>query len=63
MNLPWVEKIRRADRDNTIDVYISDDHEDVRAGKHLADEAVCMLYLPDRTFLGSVQFGQIFPQV
>ena len=22
MNLPWVEKIRRADRDNTIDVYI-----------------------------------------
>ena len=31
MNLPWVEKIRRADRDNTIDVYISDDHEDVLA--------------------------------
>ena len=30
MNLPWIEKIRRADRDNTIDVYISDDHEDVR---------------------------------
>lgn len=29
MNLPWVEKIRRADRDNTIDVYISDDHDDV----------------------------------
>ena len=29
MNLPWIEKIRRADRDNTIDVYISDDHEDV----------------------------------
>ena len=23
MNLPWIEKIRRADRDNTIDVYIS----------------------------------------
>ena len=31
MNLPWVEKFRRADRDNTIDVYISDDHEDVLA--------------------------------
>ena len=31
MNLPGVEKIRRADRDNTIDVYISDDHEDVLA--------------------------------
>ena len=31
LNLPWVEKIRRADRDNTIDVYISDDHEDVLA--------------------------------
>ena len=31
MNLPWVEKIRRADRDNTIDVYISDDYEDVLA--------------------------------
>lgn len=31
MNLPWVEKIRRADRDNTIDIYISDDHEDVLA--------------------------------
>ena len=29
MNLPWVEKIRRADRDNTIDVYISEDHDDV----------------------------------
>ncbi len=29
MNLPWVEKIRRADRDNTIDVYISDEHDDV----------------------------------
>ena len=29
MNLPWVEKIRRADRDNTIDIYISDDYEDV----------------------------------
>ena len=27
----WLEKIRRADRDNTIDVYISDDHEDVLA--------------------------------
>jgi len=31
MNLPWVEKIRRADRDNTIDVYISEDHDDVLA--------------------------------
>ncbi|MCI6251701.1 MAG: phosphoribosylaminoimidazolecarboxamide formyltransferase [Bacteroidales bacterium] len=29
INLPWVEKIRRADRDNTIDVYISDEHDDV----------------------------------
>lgn len=29
LNLPWVEKIRRADRDNTIDVYISDDYDDV----------------------------------
>lgn len=31
MNLPWKEKIRRADRDNTIDVYISEDHDDVLA--------------------------------
>ncbi|MCF0187451.1 MAG: phosphoribosylaminoimidazolecarboxamide formyltransferase, partial [Bacteroidaceae bacterium] len=31
MNLPWVEGIRRADRDNTIDVYISEDHDDVLA--------------------------------
>ena len=31
MNLPWVENIRRADRDNTIDVYISEDHDDVLA--------------------------------
>ena len=31
LNLPWIEKIRRADRDNTIDVYISDDHDDVLA--------------------------------
>ncbi len=31
MNLPFVEKIRRADRDNTIDVYISEDHDDVLA--------------------------------
>ena len=31
MNLPFKEKIRRADRDNTIDVYISDDYEDVLA--------------------------------
>ncbi len=31
MNLPWVEKIRRADRDNTIDIYISEDYDDVLA--------------------------------
>ena len=31
MNLPFVDGIRRADRDNTIDVYISEDHEDVLA--------------------------------
>lgn len=31
MNLPWVENIRRADRDNTIDIYISEDHDDVLA--------------------------------
>ena len=31
MNLPFIDKIRRADRDNTIDVYISEDHEDVLA--------------------------------
>ena len=31
MALPWKEGIRRADRDNTIDVYISDDYEDVLA--------------------------------
>ena len=29
MGLPFKEGIRRADRDNTIDVYISDDYEDV----------------------------------
>ena len=29
MNLSFVDKIRRADRDNTIDVYISDDYDDV----------------------------------
>ena len=29
MNLPFVEGIRRADRDNTIDIYISDDYDDV----------------------------------
>lgn len=29
MNLPFVQNIRRADRDNTIDIYISEDHEDV----------------------------------
>ena len=31
MNLPFVDNIRRPDRDNTIDVYISDDYEDVLA--------------------------------
>ena len=31
MSLPFKEGIKRADRDNTIDVYISDDHEDVLA--------------------------------
>ncbi len=31
MNLPFVDDIRRPDRDNTIDVYISDDYEDVLA--------------------------------
>lgn len=31
MNLPFKADIRRADRDNTIDVYISEDHEDVLA--------------------------------
>ena len=29
MNLPFVDNIRRADRDNSIDVYISEDHDDV----------------------------------
>ncbi|MCH5309283.1 MAG: phosphoribosylaminoimidazolecarboxamide formyltransferase [Prevotella sp.] len=29
MALPFIDKIRRADRDNTIDVYISDDYDDV----------------------------------
>lgn len=31
LNLPWKEKIRRADRDNTIDVYLADDADDVLA--------------------------------
>ena len=31
MALPFVPGIRRADRDNTIDIYISDDHDDVLA--------------------------------
>ncbi len=31
MNLPFVDNIRRADRDNTIDIYISEDHDDVLA--------------------------------
>ena len=29
MSLPFIDNIRRADRDNTIDVYISDDYDDV----------------------------------
>jgi len=29
MALPFVDNIRRADRDNTIDVYVSDDYDDV----------------------------------
>ena len=29
MNLPFIDNIHRADRDNTIDVYISEDHDDV----------------------------------
>ena len=29
MSLPFVDNVRRADRDNTIDVYISDDYDDV----------------------------------
>lgn len=29
MSLPFVDKIRRADRDNTIDIYLSDDADDV----------------------------------
>lgn len=29
MDLPFIDGIRRADRDNTIDVYISDEHDDV----------------------------------
>lgn len=31
LNLQFVDKIRRADRDNAIDVYLSDDYEDVLA--------------------------------
>lgn len=31
MSLPWGDKIRRADRDNTTDIYISEDHNDVLA--------------------------------
>ena len=31
MALPFIDGIRRADRDNTIDIYISDDHDDVLA--------------------------------
>ena len=27
MSLPWKDKIRRADRDNTIDIYISEDYD------------------------------------
>lgn len=38
INLPFVDNIRRPDRDNTIDVYISDEYEDVLA------EGVCQNY-------------------
>ena len=31
LNLPFVDDIKRADRDNAIDVYISEDHDDVLA--------------------------------
>lgn len=31
MNLPFVDNIKRADRDNTIDLYIGDESEDVLA--------------------------------
>lgn len=31
LSLPWVDNVRRADRDNAIDVYISNDYEDVLA--------------------------------
>jgi phosphoribosylaminoimidazolecarboxamide formyltransferase/IMP cyclohydrolase len=31
MALPFIDGIRRTDRDNTIDIYISDDHDDVLA--------------------------------
>ena len=31
LNLPFKKDIRRADRDNTIDIYISEDHDDVLA--------------------------------
>lgn len=31
LSLPWIDKIRRADRDNTIDIYISEDYDDVLA--------------------------------
>lgn len=31
MNLPFIDGIRRRDRDNAIDVYISDEYEDVLA--------------------------------
>ena len=34
MNLPFVDGIRRADRDNAIDLYMGDDYMDV-----LADDA------------------------
>ena len=41
MNLPFNEKIKRADRDNAIDVYIGDDYMDV-----LADGAVAAVSSP-----------------
>ena len=42
MGLPFIPGIRRADRDNTIDVYISEDHDDVLA------EGVWQQYFTER---------------
>lgn len=42
MNLPFKEGIRRADRDNTIDVYISEEHDDVLR------EGTCQQFFTER---------------